>query len=132
MQASNQKHSGKSAPAVRAAAKEPGAPTLSNDQSASEQAAFQTRSALRAAQQFLGKVVLTGDLKASLRHTHFLPKKSFGAYDQYEHKEGEDDEIAILRPNDARGDLFEHTDQDTSEQSPPERPHSTKHNHGEA
>src|SRR6266436_43416 len=99
MQASNQKDSGKSVPAAREAAKEPGAPILSSDQSALEQAPSQTRSALRAAPQFLEKLVLTGDLKGSFSHTHFLSKQSRGAYNQYEHKESEDNEVAILRSN---------------------------------
>src|SRR6266849_446502 len=131
MQASTQKHSGKSVPAAREAAKEPVAPILSSDQSASEQAPSQTRCPLQAAPQFLGKLVPAGALKASYSYAHFLTKKSLGAYDQDEHQESEYDEITILRPNDARGNLFNHTNKDTSEKSPPERPHPTKNNHDE-
>src|SRR5260370_9940295 len=131
MQVSIQKHSGKSVPSAREAAKEPGAPILSSDQSASEQAPSQTRCPLQAAPQFLGKLVLAGALKASYCHAHFLPKKSLGAYDQNEHQESEYNEITILRPNDTRGNLFNTTSKDTSEKSPPARPHPTKNNHDE-
>src|SRR5258708_1646725 len=131
MPASTQKHSSRSVPAAREAAKEPGLPILSSDQSASEHASFQTRCALQAAPYFLGELILAGDLKASFSHTHFLPKESLGAYDQDEHQESEHNQIAKLRPNDARGNLFDHTNQDTSEKSSPKGPHPAKHNHDE-
>src|SRR5258708_36849538 len=111
MPASTQKHSSRSVPAAREAAKEPGLPILSSDQSASEHASFQTRCALQAAPYFLGELILAGDLKASFSHTHFLPKESLGTYDQDDHQESEPNQSAKLCPTHARGNPFAPTNQ---------------------
>src|SRR5260370_16893476 len=102
MQVSIQKHSGKSVPSAREAAKEPGAPILSSDQSASEQAPSQTRCPLQAAPQFLGKLVLAGALKASYCHAHFLPKKSLWAHDPHDPQQTESTKTTISLPTNLR------------------------------